>query len=459
MYLWNAQWQLDVDIAHVTRRLRRRQPRRARTAARSWRSFARTSIWARGLSLYGRAHRACGRRPGAPACASDSSASLATKSMCRQAAVNSFGIAYRRPVVAWGLDAVRRRSAAHPASGKGAHHRRTGYRRTDRSNGNWNGLGERVKAVFYRRRGVGRPPAARHRTQARRLRPRGRRSLAEGVPSGDRRKRDRGPRHLVRALGRRRAVSSALPMCGPIRPNRAETSPFGWTAASSSQRALSACHSMILPTSGKRHEPAVLPAAQLRLSPTARRCRCRLPASATRVSGSGARPRIVRAGLKLVDLSVVPRWGLKGREVSSWLDLQGAMMPRSRQPGGAAARRIADRETFARRSPHPLAGREPVEARRCDRTPARAQEQGACYPVPRRDSHCWFVVAGQDSPAMFAKLCGVDLAPGSLSHRADRADKRRPALGHRNPARHRQLGRLLRSRRQCERRISVGLPA
>ena len=116
------------------------------------------------------------------------------------------------------------------------------------------------------------------------------------------------------------------------------------------------------------------------------------------------------AGLKLVDLSVVPRWGLKGRGISSWLDRQGATMPRSDN----RAEPQPDGSLIARLSPAEVLILAPVDARSrfadaIESLPAAGE--GACYPVPRRDSHCWFVVTGQDSSAMFAKLCGVDLAP------------------------------------------------
>jgi sarcosine oxidase, subunit gamma len=119
------------------------------------------------------------------------------------------------------------------------------------------------------------------------------------------------------------------------------------------------------------------------------------------------------AGLTLVDLSVVPRWGLKGRDVSSWLDRQGATMPRSDN----RAELQRDGSLIARLSPGEVLVLSPVEGQshfgaiEC----LTAAGEGACYPVPRRDSHCWFVVTGGDSPAMFAKLCGVDLAPDRFS--------------------------------------------
>jgi sarcosine oxidase subunit gamma len=37
------------------------------------------------------------------------------------------------------------------------------------------------------------------------------------------------------------------------------------------------------------------------------------------------------------------------------------------------------------------------------------EDANRIYPMPRRDSHVWFAVAGTAAPEMFAKLCGVDL--------------------------------------------------
>jgi sarcosine oxidase subunit gamma len=33
------------------------------------------------------------------------------------------------------------------------------------------------------------------------------------------------------------------------------------------------------------------------------------------------------------------------------------------------------------------------------------------YPMPRQDSHAWFMITGDAAPEMFAKICGVDLRP------------------------------------------------
>ncbi len=37
------------------------------------------------------------------------------------------------------------------------------------------------------------------------------------------------------------------------------------------------------------------------------------------------------------------------------------------------------------------------------------------YPVPRQDSHAWFLVTGGHAAAMFAKLCAVDLRPAKFA--------------------------------------------
>jgi sarcosine oxidase subunit gamma len=129
-------------------------------------------------------------------------------------------------------------------------------------------------------------------------------------------------------------------------------------------------------------------------------------------AGMGAQPRAAnpRSSVELADLSVVPRWGLKGRDVPAWLARQGASMPQidnrtEPQPDGSL---------IARLSPAEVLILSPLEARSnladaIEGLPAAGE--GACYCVPRQDSHCWFVVTGHASSAMFAKLCAVDLSP------------------------------------------------
>jgi sarcosine oxidase subunit gamma len=122
------------------------------------------------------------------------------------------------------------------------------------------------------------------------------------------------------------------------------------------------------------------------------------------------RPAHSDARLKLIDLSVLPRWGLKGSGVAAWLGRNGAVLPGSDnraelQADGAVIARLSPAEAlilaaiYAQASLAEAIGRLPPEG------------EDACYPVPRRDSHCCFVVTGDDAARMFAKLCAVDLAP------------------------------------------------
>jgi sarcosine oxidase subunit gamma len=92
----------------------------------------------------------------------------------------------------------------------------------------------------------------------------------------------------------------------------------------------------------------------------------------------------------LADLSVLPRTGFKGTGTVEWLTAQGLKIGADsniayRQSGGELAARLAPTEE----RPRKLIG----------------------YPMPRAESHAWFAVTGEKSPAMFAKICGVDLRP------------------------------------------------
>lgn len=121
--------------------------------------------------------------------------------------------------------------------------------------------------------------------------------------------------------------------------------------------------------------------------------------------------------LKLIDLSVLPRWGLKGRDTFSWLAARGAATPgtdNTAQPqdDGSLIARLSPGEALILSSP--AVGRSSLAAPLDELPP---EGSGACYPVPRRDSHCWFVVPGADAPRMFAKVCAVDLAPDQFPDR------------------------------------------
>jgi sarcosine oxidase, subunit gamma len=117
--------------------------------------------------------------------------------------------------------------------------------------------------------------------------------------------------------------------------------------------------------------------------------------------------------LALVDLSPLPRTGFKGVGTVEWLIGQGLSIgPDSNraypQAGGELAARLAPNEIFLIDG---LAGSGEL-VRRLNAAWDWGSEKPRKligYPMPRADSHAWFAVAGEHAPAMFAKICGIDL--------------------------------------------------
>ena len=115
----------------------------------------------------------------------------------------------------------------------------------------------------------------------------------------------------------------------------------------------------------------------------------------------------------IADLSVLPRTGFKGIGTVDWLTSQGLVIgPDSNraypQAGGELAARLAPTEIFLIDS---LAGSGDL-IRRLNAAWGWGNERPRTligYPMPRAESHAWFMVTGERAPAMFAKICGVDL--------------------------------------------------
>jgi sarcosine oxidase subunit gamma len=115
----------------------------------------------------------------------------------------------------------------------------------------------------------------------------------------------------------------------------------------------------------------------------------------------------------IADLSVLLRTGFKGAGAVEWLTSQGlAIGPDSNraypQPGGELAARLAPTEIFLIDG---LAGTGEL-IRRLNAAWSWGSERPRKligYPMPRSESHAWFMVTGNQAPAMFAKICGVDL--------------------------------------------------
>ena len=119
--------------------------------------------------------------------------------------------------------------------------------------------------------------------------------------------------------------------------------------------------------------------------------------------------------MALADLSMLPRTGFKGSGTPEWLADQGVKVPEesnrtARQEGGALAARLAPAELL-------ILGDESGDGALIDKLNAawwaepRPPETPRGFPVPRQDSHAWFLVSGARAAEMFAKICAVDLRP------------------------------------------------
>jgi len=113
------------------------------------------------------------------------------------------------------------------------------------------------------------------------------------------------------------------------------------------------------------------------------------------------------AELSLVDLSPLPRAGIKGSDLSSWIEWKSYEI--GEESNRAYAQR--DRVLIARLSAGELMLLSDPADPSMDAMSFSLEMSYSCYPVRRQDSHYWFALTGSRSPAMFAKLCGVDLSP------------------------------------------------
>lgn len=120
----------------------------------------------------------------------------------------------------------------------------------------------------------------------------------------------------------------------------------------------------------------------------------------------------------LADLSPLPRTGFKGKGTAAWLSAQGVDVPgesnrAARQKDGALALRLAPGEVMILGD---VAGQSSLPAKLNEAWQSEplppATPRG--FPLPREETHAWFLATGACAPAMFAKLCAVDLRPQSF---------------------------------------------
>jgi len=109
--------------------------------------------------------------------------------------------------------------------------------------------------------------------------------------------------------------------------------------------------------------------------------------------------------LALIDLSPLPRVGIKGSEPERWLQPQGYTIDEALNK----AYQQEDGSLICRLSTNELLWQSGLNSP--TRVVEMPQPDARCYPIRRQDSHVEFIIVGRSSANMMAKLCGVDLTP------------------------------------------------
>lgn len=114
--------------------------------------------------------------------------------------------------------------------------------------------------------------------------------------------------------------------------------------------------------------------------------------------------------LAMVDLSMLPRSGFKGRQAPQWLTQQGVDIPAApnratRQQDGSLVASLSVQE-------HLILSDLQVTADKPQQLENTWQMDAdtACYSLPRSDSHAWLLLTGEHLRDMLAKVCGIDFA-------------------------------------------------
>ena len=115
----------------------------------------------------------------------------------------------------------------------------------------------------------------------------------------------------------------------------------------------------------------------------------------------------------LADISPLPHTGFKGAGAAEWLARQGVDVPQEPNwatalAGGGLAVRQADAEIMILGD---LSGEGgwPERLKESWWNEPVPPEAPRGFPMPRDETHAWFLVTGEHAAAMFAKICAVDL--------------------------------------------------
>lgn len=117
----------------------------------------------------------------------------------------------------------------------------------------------------------------------------------------------------------------------------------------------------------------------------------------------------VNSGVLIADLSLLPRLGFKGRGTIDAMKTRGVTVEAQpnkvfRQSDGGLCLALGPGEVLL------LSGFSADGKRLSDiEQNWRIEDAERTYPLLRQDSHFWLAVRGSAAPAMFAKICGVDL--------------------------------------------------
>ena len=139
-------------------------------------------------------------------------------------------------------------------------------------------------------------------------------------------------------------------------------------------------------------------------------------AAAAMSYGADAEAEAAQArSLGLCDLSALPRTGFKGWNMAAWLAAQGGEMSEASnivtpQSDGTRIARLAPGEALLLAD---YQGHAPL-IEKAD-SAWSMQEADGCFQVPRAETNFWLALSGTHAPALFAKICAVDLRPESFA--------------------------------------------
>jgi sarcosine oxidase subunit gamma len=152
------------------------------------------------------------------------------------------------------------------------------------------------------------------------------------------------------------------------------------------------------------------------LAPALPRARSFLARKLAAIPPAGSRDSLAQFGM--VDLSPLPRTGFKGRGTIPAMQAAGLQVEAKpnqafRQSDGSLCAVLAPGEVMV------LSGLSGSDAlvRRLE-SGWSMDDPRDTYVVPRSSTHAWFRIIGRDAPAMFAKICGVDLRPHKFAELA-----------------------------------------